>query len=409
MTAATSTTIMWPWVALIIVGCALVSAAVVFLLGRRQAGSGSRGAGGASAGAGGSGPDGSAEPAGPVDEIWVANSDYLRSLPEFQKQLKTYRGLQVLGALSLTVALTGAALLAARPAIIKVSDPRMANRDIVLCLDVSASMLGYDRELVDVFSRLVDEFAGERIALSIFNTTSRAVFPLTDDYGMVKEQLDIAYDALHPNAVNGNSAALAKYEYFAAGANANLEVGASLIGDGLANCALMFEGSQHPALIDDDPSSGNAESSGSEGAGSESKDTEQAESDSADSGPEARSRSIIFATDNDLEGIPIYSLKEAADLATKLNVSLIGLYGSGSTDVAGEEEFQDVFTDAGGMYFYSDDPTMVDAIVTDIQSRQAVLHDAAPVITSTNTAGPWFILLVVGLAGFLYVQWRLSE
>lgn len=401
MNTTVTSTITWPWVITIILGCALVAVLVTIIIGRKS--------------------NAARKLEHSDDEIWVANSQYIRSLPTFKRQVRRYRLLQVTGVGFLTLALVSTAFLAAKPAQVKVTDPRMANRDIVLCLDVSASMLEYDRELVNVFSALVDNFAGERIALSIFNTTSRAVFPLTDDYGMVKEQLNLAYEALNPRAVSGSSEALEKYEYFTAGANANLDVGASLIGDGLANCALMFEGSTHPALVDAEGKDAQSTGEGSEeakpkdadatdsadGAAPEESSTEN--QSAKDRTTEPRSRSIIFATDNDLEGTPIYSLGDAAALATKLDVSLIGLYGSGSTDLAGEEEFQEVFTKAGGMYFYSDDPTMVDTIVADIQSRQAVIHDAAPIITTTNVAGPWLLLLIVGLLGFLIVQWRLSE
>ena len=60
----------------------------------------------------------------------------------------------------------------------------------MLCLDVSGSTLPYDREVIDTYRTLVDNFKGERIGLSIFNSTSRTVFPLTDDYELVSEQLD---------------------------------------------------------------------------------------------------------------------------------------------------------------------------------------------------------------------------
>lgn len=363
MTTTTSNILTWPWLLALIVGSAfaaiLITVGLTVLRNRKRKASTKQ------------------------DTIWVANSAYVHDLPTFKKQLRTYRTLQALGATSLAIAIGSAGMLAAAPATVKVTDPRMANRDIVLCLDVSGSMLAYDRELVDVFSRLVDSFVGERIALSIFNTTSRVVFPLTDDYGMVKEQLDEAYDALDPRALSGDSSAFSRYEYFVSGASVDIEAGSSLIGDGLANCALQF-----------------AETDGSKPS---------AESLTSTDDTDARARSIIFASDNDLQGQPLYTLNEAALLATDLNTSLIGIYGAGSTDLEGEEEFRKVFTDFKGMYFYSDDSTMIDSIVADIQSRQAVEHDAAPVITKTNIAGPWYVLLVLALFGFFAVQWRLSE
>ena len=55
----------------------------------------------------------------------------------------------------------------------------------MLCLDVSGSALPYDRQVIGTYRDLVRSFEGERIGLSIFNSTSRTVFPLTDDYELV--------------------------------------------------------------------------------------------------------------------------------------------------------------------------------------------------------------------------------
>jgi Ca-activated chloride channel family protein len=364
----------WPWAIAIVLGAAMIAGLVVWLVSRRarsqQAGSS-------------------------LPTIWVANSEYIRDLPAFKSQVRRYRLLQGLGAAFLTLALTATGFLVAKPVQITVKDPRLANRDIVLCLDVSGSMIGYDRALVDVFGQLAESFAGERIALSVFNSTSRLVFPLTDDYALVREQLEEAYVALDPGVLNNNPELIDNYLYFTAGANADLgDAGSSLIGDGLANCTLQFEDSAAGGAGDGDGAGSGAGSGDGDGAGSEA---------------EERSRSIIFATDNDLRGTPVYSLKEAAKLATDRDISLIGLYGAGGGDLSTEQEYRKVFTEAGGMYFYSDDPAMVDSIVADIQSRQAVLHDAAPIITRTNTVGPWFAILVIGLLGFFVVQRRLGE
>ena len=90
----------------------------------------------------------------------------------------------------LVMALVLAIALVARPSTVDEGEERASSRDIVLCLDVSGSTLPYDREVIDTYRTLVDNFKGERIGLSIFNSTSRTVFPLTDDYELVSEQLD---------------------------------------------------------------------------------------------------------------------------------------------------------------------------------------------------------------------------
>lgn len=90
----------------------------------------------------------------------------------------------------LVVALALATALVARPSTVDEGEEKASSRDIVLCLDVSGSALPYDREVIDTYRQLVDSFKGERIGLSIFNSTSRTVFPLTDDYELVSKQLD---------------------------------------------------------------------------------------------------------------------------------------------------------------------------------------------------------------------------
>ena len=98
---------------------------------------------------------------------------------------------------ALVAALAICTVLIARPAHVDRDAERSSSRDIVLCLDVSGSALPYDRAVIETYLELVSHFRGERIALSIFNSTSRTVFPLTDDYDLVSSQLTKAADASH--------------------------------------------------------------------------------------------------------------------------------------------------------------------------------------------------------------------
>src|SRR5699024_6615666 len=93
--------------------------------------------------------------------------------------------------------LTG--ILAARPVDREMRAEEMGYRDIVLCLDVSGSMIEYDTEIAEKFLTMLPEFDGERIAMSIWNSTSRTVFPLTDDYDLVEAELTEAAEALDFN------------------------------------------------------------------------------------------------------------------------------------------------------------------------------------------------------------------
>ncbi|SDB91216.1 Ca-activated chloride channel family protein [Sanguibacter gelidistatuariae] len=307
----------------------------------------------------------------PTEEaVWVANSDYVEQIPEFRSWVRRYRGLQWAGIAAIALGALASAFIAARPVDIAVSNSKLATRDIVLCLDVSGSMIEYDMEMVDVFAELVDSFEGERIALSIFNSTSRTVFPLTDDYALVRDELEAAKEALDPEVLySEDNDLIDKYLLFSAGTMGTME-GSSLIGDGLANCAMQFDESE----------------------------TE-------------RSRSIVLATDNEIMGTPIYTLQEAVDFTQERGIAINGLYGAGDfgPDAQYAGEYKDAIEGAGGRYYYSDDPTAVDEMVKEVQAQQAVDLDATPEVTSTDKAGPWFAWVLVAVVGLVLVQWRLRE
>ena len=304
------------------------------------------------------------------EAVWVANSDYVDQIPQFRSWVRRYRALQWVGVSALALAAVATAFIAARPVDVTVSNSKLATRDIVLCLDVSGSMIEYDMEMVDVFAELVDSFEGERIALSIFNSTSRTVFPLTDDYALVRDELEAAQEALNPEILYTEDEDLIdKYLLFSAGTLGTTE-GSSLIGDGLANCALQFDASE----------------------------TE-------------RSRSIILATDNEVMGNPIYTLQQAVDFTQERGISINALYGAG--DFGGNasyaSEYQTAIEGAGGLYYYSDDPAAVQAMVDEVQAQQAVDLNASPEVTSTDKAGPWFAWVLVAVVVLVVVQWRLRE
>ncbi|HCX86079.1 MAG TPA: hypothetical protein DHV14_13285 [Micrococcales bacterium] len=304
---------------------------------------------------------------------WVANASYLTELPSFRSRLALFRGGLATAAALAMVGGVAAGVLLARPVDRQTQSAELSTRDIVLCLDVSGSMVGYDAEIVDRFLELVEGFDGERIALSIWNQTSRTVFPLTDDYTLVTEQLTAARDALDfdvSSLDNGSydPAALDRLLAFVAGTEGGDENSTSLIGDGLASCGLLFDEN----------------------------DTE-------------RSRSIVLASDNQLIGTPIYTLAEAADFVSARDIGLIGIYSGEVTDTSAAEqkEFEDVIGAHDGLYFEASDPAAVDAIVDRIQSQQAVDLEASPETVITDR--PAAALAVLGLAFALLVVavWRL--
>ena len=211
--------------------------------------------------------------------------------------------------------------------------------------------------------------------MSIFNSTSRTVFPLTDDYTLVKEQLAAGVSAFDrdPSTLDFTSERdekdILEFMSYTAGTLAN-DSAASLIGDGLANCALQF-----------------------------------------DEGATERSRSIILATDNYVAGDPIYTLEEAATLVASRDITLHGVYG-GSDLYAGtpeETQYRDVVEEGGGLYFLAGDPQAVEGMVEDVVAQQAVELDASPEVIVTDLPTVWFLVATAGAALLVVVAWRLRE
>lgn len=272
----------------------------------------------------------------------VANSSSLTALPAYQHALRQHRIRMVVLAMSATL-LGGAAIVgAARPLDTTVEKPQTRSRDIVLCLDISGSMADYDAQLVTTFKALVKSFKGERIGMVIFNSSAATVFPLTDDYDFINDELDTAEKALGGDL---------DYESFFAGTYNGR--GTSLIGDGLATCVSGFD------RIDTQ-----------------------------------RARSIVFATDNHLAGRPLVDLSEAGALASSKGVRVYGLNPEDEAIDRRASAMRQTVTATGGRYFMMNDPGAIKTIVDAVQAQEASLIDSAS--RSLYTDAP---ALPIGLAG----------
>ena len=161
--------------------------------------------------------------------------------------------------------------------------------------------------------------------------------------------------------------ASAEYWEFVAGAD-GIPGEASLIGDGLASCALQFD--QFDA---------------------------------------ERSRSIIFSTDNSVWGTPVYTLPQATDLVMARGVVVHGLFGDDPTFTGQVEklEFRHEVERSGGLYFELDDPALVDGIIADVQSYQEVDMETDPERVNVDANDGWIRWLVLGALGVVAVGWRL--
>ncbi|QIX26241.1 VWA domain-containing protein [Nocardioides sp. JQ2195] len=232
----------------------------------------------------------------PRDAVLVAHAQRLRRIPRFRALARRRELEMLLRVVAVLFLIGGSIFLSSRLTSTKTHQPEVSNRDIMLCLDVSGSMTSYDEQLVREFREIAEGLDGERIGLTIWSGVAVTVFPLTDDYEFVIEQLDQSAEKL------------AAYDYnFTAGTYLGDDRG-SLISDGLVSCVDRF-----------------------------------------DRPDEERGRAIVLASDNDPQGKPIFKLPEAADYAAEKDVVVYGLGTPGMTyDPGATAGFQDVVDKTGG-------------------------------------------------------------
>lgn len=292
--------------------------------------------------------------AGRGETARVARAERLRTLPTFRRALArravALSGILALGAVTALVA----GVVAARPMSAQTIQPVNTSRDIMLCLDVSGSMTEVDVEVLTVFEELLDGFEGERIGLTIFNSSPVQIFPLTDDYDFIREHLERmtrSFDYIDRIP-----------EHWIGTLNGD---GASLIGDGLAACTMGF-----------------------------------------DRPDDQRSRSVIFATDNEINGASIVTLEEAAAYAASKDVRVFALNPVQGKDADVSAELAAAAEATGGAAFGLRDTTTVSDIVSQVQEQEATELRGEAQVVWTDSPNLWIVLLSICLLGFVVVLWR---
>lgn len=288
------------------------------------------------------------------DTARIARAERLRTLPTFRRALArravALSGILALGALTAVVA----GVVAARPLSAQTIQPVNTSRDIMLCLDVSGSMTEVDVEVLTVFDELLDGFEGERIGLTIFNSSPVQIFPLTDDYDFIRKHLASMTESFdYVDRIP---------EHWIGTLNGD---GASLIGDGLAACTMGF-----------------------------------------DRPDDQRSRSVIFATDNEVNGASIVTLDEAAAYAASKDVRVFALNPVQGKDADVSAELAAAAEATGGAAFGLRDTTTVSDIVAQVQEQEATELRGEAQVVWTDTPDLWIVLLSIGILGFVVVLWR---
>ena len=314
----------------------------------------------------------------------AANTARLKNTAIYKRKLLEAKIFRLLSYSGIIIALIGATILTARPYKRDVIKDTVNRRDIFLCIDISSSNYAGVEELVGAFKETVSGLDGDRIGISLFNTSSIQYVPMTDDYDFVLRRLEAletylaaqqefmtTYASKYESVYDIPEAERPRYEElnrilatFDSGVTAGYELkGTSAIGEGLASCLFSF-----PELTQ-----------------------------------EERTRIIIFLTDNqpELLDVPLVTLDEAAKMCQFDKVIVFGIDPAVGQDPAqysaNINEMKDAVELTGGK-FYGPDTTLTAAdILADIQSIENRITKTTTSTRDTDTPTLWFVVLTAGI------------
>lgn len=298
----------------------------------------------------------------------VANAVMVEELPEYKALKIKYRLFYVLGTVAILAAMILMVIMMARPVEITTIEPELRNRDIFLCMDISDSMDELNYDICDNLKKVVKELDGERFGITIFNGQTVLLVPLTNDYDYVLETIDhlqqVLWTSLNGMETNGEFN-LQDYYYKYSGTLSQTS-GSSFIGEGLATTLYSF-----PELEEDN----------------------------------GRSRSIIFTTDNQLNGTPLITIKEAAELCTQYDVKVFAIAPDHIED---ENNFRNYMLGTGGKYYKNTAPGAYKQLIKDIEatdtSETAILDVQTLVMDKPQAL---FVFLLLCLGGYMIICRRM--
>lgn len=291
----------------------------------------------------------------PAEGLAAAHTARIKQTSRYRALAREHWRWTLIQVIAVGLIATGTVLLTTRLATAGSERPEQRNRDIMLCLDTSDSMAGVDAGILAAFAEVAKELEGERIGLTIWNASAVTVFPLTDDYPFIVEQLE------------RSSRALEEMDFdFTSGTTTG--PGYSLVGDGLASCLQRFD---RPA--------------------------------------EHRSRSLVFATDNKVSGEPVFTLAEAAGLAIDSEVRVYGIAPPYGLDGEKGQEMKRELERTGGTTRSLDDPALAGEMVAQIQAEETARIEGSPrrIVTDRPLVG--LVLAGLGLLGLAVSGWRTRQ
>ena len=290
----------------------------------------------------------------------VANTEFLEETEVYKKIKRKYRFWRMAALAGLWFAILSGIVLMARPATIQTMHPKLHNRDIFLCIDVSNSVDELNYDICKELKNVVKELDGERFGITIFNGQAALLVPLTDDYDYVLKTLD-KLEMSFRNSLGKIPEELAYVdgekvtEYYKHMGTLS-DYGSSFIGDGLASCLYNF-----PDLKE------NSE----------------------------RSRLIIFTTDNDLNGTPFVTLDEAAGLCAKNDVRVFGVLPENGVE---KEAFRSAVERTGGGYYEVTSKKVFDKLLEDIRlTDTSEMEDVKTIVLDKPQTALICMLIFLGI------------
>ena len=311
----------------------------------------------------------------------VANTRRLKEHPLYKRKMLEARIFRILTVAGMIIALVAAVFLTSRPYRSERVQDTVSRRDIFLCVDSSSSNYSGVKELVQEFREIAAGLDGDRIGISLFNTSSIQYVPMTDDYEFALRRLDALedylaaqeefmtdyaqkYDSVYeiPDSERGRYEELNRImASFDSGVTAGYELkGTSAIGEGLASCLFSF-----PELAD-----------------------------------EERTRIIIFVTDNrpELLDAPLVTLMDAAEMCAFDKVKVLGICPVSDAGGGNVSEMREAAELTDGKFYEPGTALTAQMILDDIKAIENRETRTTTATVESDAPQFWFIILAAGFA-----------
>lgn len=281
--------------------------------------------------------------------------------PYYRRRKKLYQFATYVMLIAGATSIAACCVLLARPYKTQTYTEQKYSRDIMLCIDISTSVDYLNKNVIGELIETVENMKSERFGILIFNTSPMLISPLTDDYDYTIEQLKTIEKALamriqQEKKIDFSDEYLYYNEFISGGTLiGNEERGSSLIGDGLASSIYHFP--------DND---------------------------------EARTKVIIFTTDNDLAGEPLVTLSQAADLCKKNEIVVYGV-GTKEMTQANMQEMKKSVEKTGGKFYMEEESGSFQNIVADIEKTSTSLVEGKQYVLETEYPQKIFVALLTAI------------